>query len=129
MLVGMREPKHLVCGCGGDPDEPEHGLSARHYGYTVRLAQSEEHFQAAIITAARLLGWTVYHTYDSRRSNPGFPDLVLVKDRVKFREVKRQGGKLTEDQVDWLERLTAAGADAGVWRPADWDVIMVELEG
>ena len=38
---------------------------------------TEKAFQTAVVELAELCGWKVYHTYDSRRSAPGFPDLVL----------------------------------------------------
>lgn len=69
-----------------------------------------------------------YHTFDSRRSTPGFPDLVLVGRRVLYRELKSTRGRLTSDQQKWLDRLTSAGADADVWRPADWpERILTEI--
>ena len=40
----------------------------------------EEGLQNRLIDAARLTGWLHYHTYDSRRSPIGFPDLVMVRD-------------------------------------------------
>lgn len=89
--------------------------------------ESEVSFQDAIIAAARYLGWKVYHTHDSRRSPAGFPDLVLVKDKVLYREVKTEKGRLTREQADWILALRAAGADAGVWRPSDWDALEKEL--
>lgn len=68
------------------------------------------------------LGWLIYHTYDSRRSYPGFPDLVLVKPpRVLFVELKREHGRLSRDQQRWLEALSACpGVETYVWRPRDW---------
>lgn len=72
---------------------------------------------------ASLLGWRAYHTHDSRRSDPGFPDLVLVRawpGRVMFRELKTQKGRVTVEQQAWLHDLVRAGADAAVWRPFDW---------
>jgi hypothetical protein len=40
----------------------------------------ESVFQDQIVGLARFYGWDrVYHTHDSRRSHPGFPDLVLVR--------------------------------------------------
>ena len=32
---------------------------------------SEKEFQATVIEYAKACGWKVYHTYDSRRSDPG----------------------------------------------------------
>jgi hypothetical protein len=60
-----------------------------------------------------------YHARDSRRSPHGFPDLVVTGRRVLFRELKKQDGRLTGAQAAWLADLTAAGADAAVWRPSD----------
>ena len=81
----------------------------------------ERDFQAAVCELAKTLGCLVYHTHDSRRSEPGFPDLVIVgKRRVMFRELKTQSGRLSPAQEAWLYRLQTAGADADVWRPDDW---------
>ena len=77
----------------------------------------EKHFQSLVVYEAKRQGWKVYHTYDSRRSEPGFPDLVLVRDKVLFRELKTEKGRLTVAQEAWGEILTAAGADYEVWRP------------
>lgn len=115
------------CGCGGDPAAPEHGLLPEHMAWLGMATESEAGFQDAILTAARYLGWTAYHTHDSRRSTPGFPDLVLVRDRVMFREVKTEKGRLTREQQEWQRMLAKAGADVGVWRPSDWDRIEQEL--
>lgn len=50
----------------------------------------------------------------------GFPDVTLCgPGGVLFRELKAAKGSLSPEQKVWLEALTAAGADAGVWRPTD----------
>lgn len=93
-------------------------------------AMTEAQLQALILDAARVNGWLAYHTHDSRRSQPGFPDLVLVRGRrTIYRELKTQKGRLRPDQTKWLNALDLAGNDTGVWRPADWfnDVIVREL--
>jgi len=86
---------------------------------------SERDFQAGVLKLARFHGFELrYHTHDSRRSAPGFPDLVLVNTRagrVLFRELKTNKGRVTPDQQAWLDGLTACGMDAGVWRPDDLD--------
>lgn len=64
------------------------------------------------------LGLLRYHTFDSRRSTKGFPDLVICGPRgVLFRELKSQRGKVTAEQRAWLCALIDTGQDAGVWRP------------
>lgn len=90
---------------------------------------TEAEFQANILDAVRTLGLQAYHTHDSRRSQKGFPDLVIVgATGVLFRELKTMTGKVTEEQKYWLSILHAAGADVAVWRPNLWpDVIMRDL--
>lgn len=80
---------------------------------------TEKELLAAVRQVAQLTGWRVYHTHDSRRSEAGFPDLVLVRDRVLYRELKTARGRTTPEQDAWLEALRATGADADVWRPQD----------
>ena len=89
---------------------------------------TEKQFQSKVITLAKTLGWKMYHTYDSRRSEPGFPDLVLVKNKVLFRELKTDTGKLRTEQKEWGDALTAAGCDFKVWRPRDMTSIILELK-
>ena len=92
------------------------------------LEPSEREFQQAIIDLAKANGWLVYHTYDSRRSEPGFPDLVLTNGRrVVFAEVKTNGGRTTEAQERWLRLLSDANADVFVWRPRHWAQIAITL--
>jgi hypothetical protein len=77
----------------------------------------ERDFQVAMMELAHLLGWRLYHTWDSRKSEPGFPDLVMVRDRVVFAELKSPRGRLRKDQAAWLCALRAAGAEAYLWWP------------
>jgi hypothetical protein len=81
----------------------------------------ERDFQRAVCALAKTLGCIVYHTHDSRRSEPGFPDLVIVGRRgFMFREMKTEKGYLRPEQALWLAKLATAHADADVWRPSDW---------
>lgn len=84
---------------------------------------SEADHQRAVVHLARVCGWRLYHTRDSRRSNPGFPDLTLVRrERLIFAELKAEKGKLSKDQDDWLAALDAIpAAEVYVWRPSDFD--------
>lgn len=91
---------------------------------TAYPSMSERALQDAIIDPKRgvatLLGWTAYHTHDSRHSAPGFPDLVLVRPpRIVFAELKTATGKLSEAQVHWIALLGACGAEVYLWRPDD----------
>jgi len=66
----------------------------------------EKQFQSTVLQLAKLCGWEAYHTYDSRRSQPGFPDLVLAKPKVLlFAELKVDSNKLTLAQRKWATLL------------------------
>lgn len=81
---------------------------------------TEDQLLQAVRDLAKISGWETYHTHRSDRSEPGFPDLVLVRPPlVLFRELKSDTGSLTAAQVQWLHQLQASGQDVGVWRPSD----------
>ena len=101
-------------------------------GKAVRLPDdapmTEKEFQTRILLFARAHGWIVFHDFDSRKSTPGFPDLVLArKGHVIFAELKSAKGELTLAQQRWLDELTPREDEwPGVfaWRPGD----MAEIE-
>jgi len=76
---------------------------------------------------AKMLGWLCYHTYDSRRSASGFPDLVLVRERVLFRELKVGKNKLSQSQELWRDSIMDTGGDWAEWRETDMDDIVADL--
>lgn len=90
---------------------------------TVR-AETEAGFMATVTDYARLNGWLVYHTHDSRRSTAGFPDLVLVRAGVLiFAELKTAKGRVSFEQEEWLAALRETHSCVFLWRPADWPEI------
>ena len=90
---------------------------------TAQLDISEKAWQADVVKLARTFGWSIFHTYDSRRSNPGLPDLILVRDRIVWAELKRQSGKLSLAQQLWIAALEVAGAEVYVWKPSDLESV------
>jgi hypothetical protein len=83
---------------------------------------AERSLQQALVEAARLLGYRVYHTWLSARSAPGFPDLILVRPPALLAlECKSVRGRLTADQRAWLADLEACGVVAHVVRPQPAD--------
>ena len=92
---------------------------------------SEKQFQAQVVELARYSGFLVYHTFDSRRSAGGFPDLVLVKPpRLIFAELKSEGGKLRPEQQKWLDALGGCESiEVRLWRPSEWEEIERMLKG
>ena len=98
--------------------------SGRVKNFTDNLL-TEKDFMESIVELARQTGWLVYHTHDSRRSEPGFPDLVMTKvKRLVIAEIKTEKGKTSPAQDKWLETLrTARGVKVKLWRPSDWPEI------
>lgn len=89
----------------------------------------EQDLQDLAVRTARAHGVLAYHTYDSRKSEPGFLDLVLVgRQGVLYRELKSATGTVTPEQEYWMAALLAAGEDVDVWRPAQWDDGTIERE-
>ena len=91
---------------------------------------SEAEFQAAVVQLAKTLGWHWHHAHDSRRTEAGFPDLVLVRQgELLFVELKTDRGRLSRAQAEWRDVLQSCGAAWHLWRPSDWDDIARTLAG
>lgn len=110
-------------------------VTQSEYQAACAAAMPEKDLLASVREMAVTLGYLVYHTHDSRRSEGGWPDVAIVgHGRFLVRELKCQSGRLgrvTPEQKAWLAALADAGVDAGVWRPADLlsGAILAELKG
>ena len=100
----------------------------------------EADFQAQVVELAGLCGWKVLHVrrsigrrggfqaYQTTTSIKGWPDLFLYRPGQHIAvELKREKGRLTEDQAQCLRDLQAAGVQTYVWRPSNWDEIKAVL--
>jgi len=88
-------------------------------------SMSERILQNAVMELATFLGWRYYHTYDARRSNPGYPDLHLwhpKTGRFLFIELKSSNGAVSKEQNEVLGELADVyGPDhVDVWWPKDY---------
>lgn len=95
---------------------------------TLRI--SEKQFMAQVIQLARMCGWLCYHTFTSRCSPAGYPDLCMVRPpSVLFVELKTDTGRPSPSQRVWLEALARCpGVECHLWRPGDWDAIAERLK-
>lgn len=111
-------------------------MTAPPKSFQERLLRSitEAQWQNQVLQIAAWNGWTHrYHAPDNRPGpngrvqavRAGFPDLVLLRDdgphhRLVFVELKRETGRVTSEQLDWLDRLNdVPGVEAYLWRPSD----------
>lgn len=101
------------------------------------VAITEAELQEQVLELARLLRWRVAHFRPAMTKHgwrtpvagdgKGFPDLVLVRDRVVVVELKSDRGRVSEDQEAWLEAFRAAGVEALVVRPSGFDELVEVL--
>jgi hypothetical protein len=90
---------------------------------------TEAAFQDQVIQLAHVYGWRVAHFRPAQTAKgwrtavaadgKGFPDLVLVRDRLIVAELKARSGDTTPDQEAWLHATRQAGVETYVWRPDD----------
>lgn len=90
-------------------------------------AITEADFQRTVTQMADAYSWRWYHSPSNspgaggwvQNVRAGFPDLVLIRGkRLLFLELKRETGKTTAAQDEWLFALRDAGVEAWVVRPS-----------
>ena len=88
----------------------------------------ERHLQQLVSDLCGWLGLYHYHPCISVGSARGWPDSTIVGERVIYRELKSEHGRLRPEQAALGERLSAAGQDWAIWRPSHWLSGQIETE-
>jgi hypothetical protein len=87
-------------------------------------AMKEDELLTNVIQMAKWKGWGAYHVRNSKagvvQGDSGFPDLVLVRQRLMFVELKTELGDIRPEQHRWAEWLKIVGHTVRYWRPSDW---------
>jgi hypothetical protein len=122
------------CTCRGMTLCPQCTRLAEMAGVLAPVAPpiSERAFMQAVRREALAQHYLFYHTFDSRRSAPGFVDCVCAKPGrpLILAELKVPGGVVTLAQQRWLAVLgQVAGVEAHLWFPEDWSEIVERLRG
>ena len=87
---------------------------------SLAMAMSEAELEEHVRDIAKDLGVIRFHVRNSRGTNAGLPDDILIgPGGVLWRECKTQKGKLTGAQWAAGDALVLAGQDWNTWRPAD----------
>lgn len=89
---------------------------------------SEREFQAWVEERAAERGWIAFHDRDSRKNLAGLPDLILIRERVVWLELKWGRGKARSKQVIFCDALRAAGQEVYVCWPKDIPLILRVLD-
>ncbi|WP_273845426.1 hypothetical protein [Rubrobacter calidifluminis] len=93
-------------------------LTREEYLRELDFSISEKEFTTRVKGIFRAAGWLTYHTWFSKRSDAGFPDLVCVKgERLVAMELKVGRNRPTANQLAWLEALREAGVETYLMWP------------
>lgn len=107
-------------------------------------AITEAQYQRTVTSLATATGWKWWHVSDARRSAggrttgdravAGLTDLIMAHPTrgYVFAELKRQDGKVRDSQREAFEAMAPAALASRnvrvhVWRPSDYDDIVVPL--
>ena len=99
------------------------------------LRVAEDNLTTSVIDLCRVLHIDMrYHPHDSRDSEFGWPDWVLLgplrdgRRHCLIRELKSDTGRVSAAQRAWVDGLREAGIDADVWTPDDLRSGRIERE-
>ena len=85
---------------------------------------SEEEFLQNVRQVAQAYGWDTWHVRRSKGSDPGFPDLFMLRNSQAMAwELKSMKGKVTPAQQKCLDAMRKAYIKTAVFRPSDWPTI------
>lgn len=97
---------------------------------------TEADWQSIVVNIGRMNGWTVWWPPPNRPGRngaifsivAGWPDLVFLREGEFFvAELKRETGKTTPEQDEFLRLLKTAGVETYVWRPSDEPFVRIRL--
>lgn len=89
---------------------------------------SEAQWQRRITDLCEWLHLSWNHNPDSRRSNPGWPDLAIWgPGGFLLAELKTATGRVSSAQQLAHLTLEAAGVEVHVWRPSHWPEVQERL--
>ncbi len=102
---------------------------------------TEAQLSKAVLDHARLLGWRIARFPAANwvrtsagkefvkplaHDTKGFPDALLVRERLIAVEFKAEKGKLSFEQLAWNEALDRAEVEVYLWAPRHWNDGTVE---
>lgn len=107
---------------------PYNGLSHTPFGQKRHASYNAEAlFSRTFEDLLALYRWDFFHVNLPMRSKAGFPDYMLMRERLVFVELKARNpitnkiGKLSAEQIAFHERLRRARAEVHTFLlPDDW---------
>ena len=94
----------------------------------------EKAWQAQVEEWLKRGGWLYIHQFDSRRSNPGFPDVLAIRGRrllaIELKAKRKKPGFWQDVWLTAFRELGCEHVEVYVWRPFDeLEVRRVLLDG
>jgi len=100
----------------------------------IRSTVSEAAFADVVENLLTLHGWRWIHYEPAIRQSGlwatplrgarGFPDYFAIRDgRIIIAEIKRENGRLSRAQTEWIAELERSSVEVYVWRPSDVETI------
>lgn len=120
-VAGGLPPAHL----GGPSGEPVAPVSPELLQFPTEAA-----LQAFVVKQARSKGYLAYHTHNSKHSDKGFPDCVILGGgRLIVAELKVRKGWPNPAQRLYLDAFVEARAETYLWLDGDGQAILNVLNG
>ena len=91
---------------------------------------SMQEFRGLVFSCANRNGWIgVPNTTEPFVPDylPGFPHLVLVRERILYRYIKSRNSPMGSRQTECMRILKSAGGDCDIWRPHGIREIVLDL--
>ncbi len=113
--------------------KPRKAIERTPFGAKRRASDNaEQRFQYQVEKLATLKGWWHFHVVNPRTQTAGLPDLVLLRERVVWIELKATSlltgrtGKLRPAQERVIDMLLAAGQEVHVITDSSDDWLKVQ---
>lgn len=91
---------------------------------------TEAELQRTIVQALKTVGWAEFHDRIAWKSDPGWLDLTTVHpvwQRTAFVELKKETGKPSARQQEWMRVHLAAGNEVYLLKPSSWETFVRAL--
>jgi hypothetical protein len=80
-----------------------------------------------VVKLAEGNAWWTWHDRSRGKNKRGWPDLVCIRERVVYAELKKVGECMRPEQQEVYSMLVDAGQEVYLWTILDWSEIQTVL--